>query len=215
MGAMAPGAGAAVLQNSTWAGYAADSGTYTSVSASWVQPGLTCGSQNTYSADWVGLDGISNSALEQTGTEADCIDGTARYGAWWEVLPAAESAYSVSVKPGDHITASVAYEGSGRFTMTLSDTTQGWTKTTTHAGSAGFQNTSAEIVSEAQTVSGSIAVINSGTITFTSCLVNGSALGDSDPDELVTPDSTVSPIQNGESFSVTWGTGGGGVLPGS
>ena len=58
------------LRNETsstnWSGYAADSGTYTSVSASWVQPTGTCSSRtDQYSSFWVGLDGYSSDSVEQ------------------------------------------------------------------------------------------------------------------------------------------------------
>ncbi|WP_406461507.1 G1 family endopeptidase [Streptomyces sp. NBC_01622] len=111
------------VSSANWSGYAAtgSTGAHTSVTSSWTQPTVTCSSATTYSSFWVGLDGYSNSALEQTGTEAECIGGKATYGAWWEVLPASESAYSgVTVKGGDKFTATVTYTGS-TFTMTLAD----------------------------------------------------------------------------------------------
>ncbi len=163
------GRSATTVSSSNWSGYAAtgSSGAFTSVSSSWVQPAISCSSTTTYSSYWVGLDGYSNSALEQTGTEADCIGGKAVYGAWWEVLPAAESAYSVTVKAGDSLSASVKDNGNGTFTMTLTDSTEGWTKTTTHAGSSGYQDSSAEVIAEATEVNGSIAKLsNFGTVTF-------------------------------------------------
>jgi Peptidase A4 family len=218
LGAAAPNALAAGplnLTSSNWAGYAADSGTYTGVSASWTIPAIDCsGGKTTYSALWVGLDGVDNSALEQTGTEADCISGQEEYGAWWEVLPAAASPYNVTVREGDVMNASVTYIGNSDFTMTLSDATQGWSKTTTHRGSSGFQNSSAEIISEATSVGGSIARITPGTVTFNDCLVDAAPLAASDPEAITSPDSTVTPITNGgETFSATWGSGGIGIPP--
>jgi len=199
------------VTSGNWSGYAATTGNYTSVSSSWTQPAITCTSKTTYSSYWVGLDGYNNSALEQTGTEADCIGGRAVYGAWWEVLPASESAYSgVTVRAGDHLTASVTYNGSSKFTMTLSDSTQGWTKTTTHAGSSGFQNTSAEVIAEATSVGGSIANLsNFGTVGFTGATANGTALGSLSPTEIVMAGSsgntTAQPgAISGGNFSVTW-----------
>src|SRR5215467_11203890 len=60
--------GVATAQSTNWSGYAATTGTYTSVSASWIQPAGNCpswfGSQ--YAAFWVGLDGFSSSTVEQT-----------------------------------------------------------------------------------------------------------------------------------------------------
>lgn len=202
---------AATVSSSNWSGYAATgaAGSFTSVSASWTQPALTCTSKTTYSSFWVGLDGYSNSALEQTGTEADCIGGKAAYGAWWEVLPASESAYSVTVKAGDSLTASVARNSSGTFTMTLTDSTQGWTKTTTHAGSSGYQDSSAEVIAEATQVNGKIANLSDfGTVTFTNATANGTSLGNYSPTEIIMAGKTDTKAQpgalSGGTFSDTW-----------
>lgn len=217
LGAAAPtalAAGPLTLTSTNWAGYAADTGTYTSVSASWAIPAIDCSSgRETFTSLWVGLDGIDNSALEQTGTEADCVSGEAIYGAWWEVLPASETPYNVTVRQGDVMSASVTYIGNSNFTMALSDNTQGWTKTTTHAGSSGFQNASAEIVSEQADTGGTLGGITPNTATFSGCLVNGAPLASSEPEEISGTDSTVTPITNGgETFTVRWGTGIGNPL---
>ncbi len=197
-------------ESTNWSGYANDGGSYTSVSSSWVQPSISCTSTNTYSSYWVGLDGFSNSALEQTGTEADCISGRATYGAWWEVLPASESVYSgATVKGGDHLSASVTFNGGTSFTMSLTDSTQGWTKTTTHAGSSGFQNSSAEVIAEATDVGGSIAKLSDfGTVTFSGSKVNGSTMSGADEITMVGGSSGNVIAQpgslSGGSFSDTW-----------
>ena len=167
------------VTSGNWSGYAAtgSSGSYTSVTSSWVQPAISCGSQDTYSSFWVGLDGYDNSALEQTGTEADCIGGQAEYGAWWEVLPAAETPWSVTVEPGDQLTATVTDNGDGTFTMTLADSTQGWNQTTTQQGSSGYQDSSAEVIAEATDVNGQIADLSDfGTVDFTGSEADGNAL---------------------------------------
>src|SRR5947209_8132214 len=65
------GAGAIshAAQSSNWSGYAATSGTYTSVSASWTEPTGHCSSGSQYSSFWVGLDGYNSGSVEQTGSE--------------------------------------------------------------------------------------------------------------------------------------------------
>ena len=199
------------VSSTNWSGYAATgaTGAFKSVSASWVQPAVTCSSKATYSSFWVGLDGYSNSALEQTGTEADCVGGRAEYGAWWEVLPASESPYSVTVAPGDHLTATVTDNGNKTFTMTLADSTEGWTKTTTHAGSSGFKDSSAEVIAEATEVNGQIAKLsNFGTVTFTGATAGGTALGSLSPTEIVMAGSSDTKAQpgaiSGGTFSDVW-----------
>jgi hypothetical protein len=199
------------VESTNWSGYAAtgSSGEFTSVSASWTQPALTCTSKTTYSSFWVGLDGYSNSALEQTGTEADCIGGKAEYGAWWEVLPASESPYSVTVKAGDSLSASVSRNSSGTFTMTLTDSTEGWTKTTTHAGSSGYQDDSAEVIAEATDVNGQIAQLSDfGTVTFNNAEADGNSLSSYSPTEIIMAGNTDIKAQpgslSGGTFSDTW-----------
>jgi hypothetical protein len=122
---------AAVSQN--WAGYVAGGTQFSSVSGSWVQPSAKCGSGQTYSAFWVGLggDGNQSSALEQTGTQADCTaDGSADYYAWYELVPAAPVKLDLAIKPGDHISAEVSVSGSN-VTVSLSDQTTGQSTTKT------------------------------------------------------------------------------------
>ena len=107
---------AATSQN--WAGYAAagQPGTFTSVSASWTQPAVTCTAQQTFSSFWVGLDGDGTQTVEQTGTEADCNNGAATYQGWFEMFPNAPVFYNNAVAPGDAMSASVVANGGGAFT---------------------------------------------------------------------------------------------------
>jgi hypothetical protein len=206
-----PTTGPHAVSSGDWAGYAVTDGTYTSVSANWVQPSVTCtGAPTFYTSTWVGLDGYNDSALEQTGTEADCVNGTPEYGAWWEVLPASESPYSVTVRPGDHLSASVVYNGDGSFTMTLSNTTEGWTKSTRHAGSSGFQNSSAEVISQATSVGGQIGTVGSGySVTFQDCEANGTSFAELNPVQIVPGDRSgiITPLTSTGNFTVTWGDG--------
>src|SRR6185369_1208757 len=46
--------------STNWAGYAVAGSRYTSVSASWTQPAVSCTSTNTWSSFWVGLDGYNS-----------------------------------------------------------------------------------------------------------------------------------------------------------
>jgi len=55
-------------ESTNWSGYAATTGTYTSVSASWTEPTGTCSGSAKYSSFWVGLDGYNSSSVEQTGS---------------------------------------------------------------------------------------------------------------------------------------------------
>lgn len=108
-----PAAAAGATTSTNWAGYVAHrTGVrFKNVTATWVQPTATCTpGTDTYSAYWIGLGGYSarSKALEQVGTEADCdVHGKASYYAWYELVPAAEVATRLTVKPGDKLSASV------------------------------------------------------------------------------------------------------------
>lgn len=144
-----------VRTNSTstnWSGYAATGGRYTSVSSSWTQPAASC-SGTAYSSFWVGLDGDTSNTVEQTGTDADCSGSTPQYYAWYEMYPKYPVNYSNPVRPGDHMSASVTTNGSGSFTLTISDSTQGWSRTTT-ARLKSAKLASAEVIAEAPPSSG-------------------------------------------------------------
>ena len=128
--AAAPASGATAVTNvasENWAGYAATgaAGSFTSVSSSWPQPAVGCGATATFSSFWVGLDGDGTPTVEQTGTEADCTHGAASYQGWYEIFPNAPVFLPNPVQPGDAMSASVVSSGSGTFTLTLSDATQG------------------------------------------------------------------------------------------
>jgi len=121
--------------SSNWAGYtiSGSSGVvrhFKHVAGSWVTPAVTCTpGRATYSAFWVGLGGLSQSstALEQTGTEADCdAGGVAHYTAWYELVPAGPVAVKLTVNPGDAISAAVTVRG-GHVTFRLVDHTSGAT----------------------------------------------------------------------------------------
>jgi Peptidase A4 family len=200
-------------QSTNWSGYAATTGTYTSVSASWTQPAGICSRGDQYSAFWVGLDGYTSSSVEQTGSAVDCIGRTARYYAWYEMYPAASVTYPNTVRAGDHFTASVTYIGSNQYTLTISDSTQNWTQSTTKSLS-GAPRSSAEVIAEAPccTASGGILPLTDfGTMSFTGSTANGSAIGNAGGlTEIIMVDNsgrdkdTISSLSSGENFSATW-----------
>jgi Peptidase A4 family len=199
--------------STNWSGYAATTGTYTSVSASWTQPKGTCTSGARYAAFWVGLDGYTSSSVEQTGSEVDCVGRTAKYYAWYEMYPGPSEDYANTVKSGDHFNASVTYEGSNEFSLYIADTTQGWSHTTT-ASLPGAARSSAEVIVEAPccTQSGGILPLtNFGTISITNSLANGAALGSAGGVTGITmidnsgrDKDTISSLSGGENFSATW-----------
>ncbi len=209
---VAHGGPANAASSTNWSGYAAASGTYKSVSASWTEPTGTCSGSAKYSSFWVGLDGYNSSTVEQTGSEVDCSGSTAEYYSWYEMYPAYPVNFSNTVRPGDHFTGSVTYNGSSSYTLKLSDTTQGWSHTVNKSLS-GAANSSAEVIAEAPccTASGGILPLaHFSPVKFTSATVNGSAIGNFSPTQIVMVDSagnakdSVTSLSGGNSFTVTW-----------
>ena len=195
--------------STNWSGYAVTGGRYTSVSSSWTQPTASC-SGTAYSSFWVDLDGDTSNTVEQTGTDADCSGSTPQYYAWYEMYPKFPVNYGNTVKPGDHMSASVTTNGSGSFTLTISDSTQGWSRTTT-ARLKSAKLASAEVIAEAPSSSGGVLPLaNFGTVGFSAATVNGSVLTSSTPglDAITMKSGTTvkaqpSSMSNG-SFSVAW-----------
>jgi hypothetical protein len=197
--------------SSNWAGWDNTGSTYTSVSASWVQPAVTCARRETsYSSFWVGLDGDGSNSVEQTGSEADCSRGTPTYYSWYEFYPAYPVNYSNTVRPGDQFSASVTYS-SGTYTLVLTDSTQGWSHTQTGTAPSAL-NASAEVIAEAPSSNrGVLPLANFGTMNFTNAKVNGSALGTVPTPQKITmvtntgaTKAAVSNLTNNANFSVTW-----------
>lgn len=196
--------------SSNWAGWDNTGGTYTSVSASWVQPTITCAKRETsYASFWIGLDGDGSNSVEQTGSEGDCRHGTPAYYSWYEFYPAYPVNYSNTVRPGDHFSSTVTYSA-GRYTLVLSDTTQGWSHTTTGSAPSGL-NASAEVIAEAPSSNrGVLPLANFGTMSFTNATVNGAALGTVPTPQKITmvgrnyTKAAVSNLTSNTAFSVTW-----------
>ena len=203
------GARNTTVTSDNWSGYAATGSTYTSVSTTFTQPAVKCSSGDQYSSFWVGLDGYSSDSVEQTGTEADCAGRTAEYSAWYELYPAYPVTYSNTVRPGDVITETVTFSGTATYAMTIKDTTEGWTKTTTKT-SRGDARSSAEVIAEAPYSGGVLPLADFGTVNFSGSTVNGSSLSSFSPtgidmtsDSTGAAEATVSSLSGG-SFSDTW-----------
>jgi len=143
--------------SSNWSGYA-KTGNYTSATAQWVVPSVKASKGSTYSSAWVGIDGFNNSNLIQTGTESDWYSGSAHYYAWWEILPAAETRItSITVSPGDVMTASITKGSGNSWTITITDTANGEHSSIvqTYTG----PGTSVEWVEEAPSIGGHVATL--------------------------------------------------------
>ena len=167
------------LSSVNWSGYAvltrADA--VSNVRGEWHVPPVT-GSGNTYSATWVGIDGLASGAttLEQTGTAQNIVNGVAQYYAWYEMVPNAPvvlSSSSYPVLPNDWMSANVSYTGSGLFLLDIHDFTQHWDYDTLQSLPSGStaSRSSAEWIEEAPTSPSGVAQLaNFGTVTFSDML---------------------------------------------
>jgi hypothetical protein len=184
-------------------------GRYTQVSSSWTVPSVSCAG-TAYSSFWVGLDGDTSGTVEQTGTDSDCSGSTPQYYAWYEMYPKFPVNFSNPVQAGDKMSASVTTNGSGTFTLTISDTTRGWTNTT-NARLKRASLASAEVIAEAPSSSGGVLPLaNFGTVSFSGATANGALLTSSTPgiDPITMQSGSTVKAQPGSigsgAFSVTW-----------
>lgn len=197
-------------KSSNWSGYAETGSGYKSASVSWTVPTAQPTSGDTYGSNWVGIDGDGNSNLIQTGTEEDYTGGQAQYQAWWEILPAPETPISgMTIKPGDHITGSVAKGSGNSWKITLTDTTTGKSFNTTQSYSGPGQ--SVEYIQESPEVGGSVATpAKLSTSTFSDAKVNGGSpkLAGSDAIDLVQNGKLYykpsAPNSSGDGFTVSY-----------
>ena len=162
-------------RSSNWAGYALERGPYQSVSARWTVPHISA-TRIGFSAIWIGVDGVSDGNLIQTGTEQDIRNGRATYFAWWEILPApAVRITSFTVRPGDHMSATISQASAGRWRIAISDArTGGFTSVRRYGG----RGSSVEWIEEAPLVDGRLAPLaRHGSITFDHAMANGANPG--------------------------------------
>ncbi|HEY2372335.1 MAG TPA: G1 family glutamic endopeptidase [Gaiellaceae bacterium] len=197
--------------SSNWSGYATTGARFVSITSSWTEPTALCGAGETsYSSFWVGLDGDTSGTVEQTGTDADCSSGVARYYAWYEMYPKFPTNLSNPVQPGDTLTASVTTDGVGRFTLAISSS-RGWQfSTTQRLKSASLA--SAEVIAEAPSSrSGVLPLTNFGAVNFGPSTANNASLATApnlDPITMATssgtPKAQPGNIASNGSFTVTW-----------
>jgi hypothetical protein len=213
--------------SANWSGYALQdtSGAglqFTSVTGTWRVPVTTCESGATSSAAfWVGLGGSADNStgLEQTGTGADCTNGTPRYYAWYEILPASSVEVPLAVNPGDQITTSVNVNGTTVLVQIKNRTRKtSFTKALTVAAP---DLSSAEWIAEAPSACNSygrcrvLPLANFGNVTFT----RAAAIGTAHPGTINDPtwgNSAISLVpSNGSPVLAAGGSSTAGATPGA
>jgi hypothetical protein len=207
------------VQSTNWSGYADDdtgSHTYSSATAKWTEPAVSCTSTTALAAFWVGIDGFTSGSVEQDGTLAECSGGSAFYFTWWEMYPTnAIQVVGQSVRAGDSITASVVRSGSS-YTLKVTDSTHTANSFTTTQSCSGCANSSAEWIAEAPSGSGGIFPLpNFHSWSVSSATVkSGSTSGviSSFPDDELTMVDSGGAVKaqpgalngSGNGFTVTW-----------
>ena len=211
--------GLSEVESNNWSGYADDSSagnTYSQVTGNWTEPSVSCTSQMSVAAFWVGIDGYSSDSVEQDGTIAECYGGTAYYYTWWEMYPSnVVQLAGVSVSPGDSISASVVTTGASD-TLTVTDSTNPASSFSTTQSCSDCADSSAEWIAEAPTGSSGVSPLpDFGTWTVTGATVtSGSTSGgiSAFPDDDITMVDSSGNSQSlpgalnsgGNEFVVTW-----------
>lgn len=210
--------------STNWSGYAdltdlknPTNNSVTDVKGQWTVPNLTCTSQNTYSAAWVGIDGYSDSTVQQTGTEQDCQNGKPAYSAWFEMFPHWPIRIGLPIHAGDNISGEVSYRGHNLYDIYLQNLTTGRKYHTIQYMRAERQ--SAEWIVEApSSIFGVLPLANFGTVNMSnaSATINGTTGAINKPSwqndaiTMVSNDGSVTKAQpsalssDGQSFSVNW-----------
>jgi hypothetical protein len=125
---------AAATTSNNWSGYVVGPGPYTGVTGTFNVPNLAAAPIETFTAEWVGIDGSSNGSLIQAGVtevydpSTNLVYTSAAWGggAWWEILPAPWTPItSMAVKPGDSVTVTISQVTATLWEITLTDNTTG------------------------------------------------------------------------------------------
>jgi hypothetical protein len=153
-------------RSSNWAGYAAGSGTFTSVTGTWTVPQPSASPAGSSDAAWVGIGGESTRDLIQAGTQQEMLgSGDVQYSAWIEMLPQASRTIPLAVHAGDSITVTLAEQEPSSWQIEFQNHTTGgsYVRTVQYRSS----HSSAEWVEEAPSGrQGLLPLTNFGAVTF-------------------------------------------------
>lgn len=155
----------ATSRSTNWSGYAADGGTFTSVSGTWTVPSVSATATGADAA-WVGIGGLDTEDLIQAGTMSTVTgDGGVTYQAWIEMLPDSARMVPLSVTAGSSVTVTITERSPDRWLIAMKNNTTGGTYNTTVDYRS--TRTSAEWVEEApSTARGILPLSFFGTVRF-------------------------------------------------
>lgn len=109
-----------------WSGYVLSGprGSIHGVQGSWLVQRVHPEPNDTYSSEWVGVDGFSGGGLLQVGTDSDSLGHVPTYRAWVELAQTSALRLSMTVRPDDVMAATMLERGSDLWTITLADVTR-------------------------------------------------------------------------------------------
>jgi hypothetical protein len=159
-----------------WSGYSVSTSlrspqpTVTEVSGTWIVPSVSATIGNSFSATWIGIGGQFDQSLIQTGTEQDVTNGQIGYSAWYELLPNYPVYLTMSVTPGDRITANIKLldATANTWSISIQDVTNGQS----YQKSVQYDSSmlTAEWIVERPTIGNRVGVLaDFGSVTFTNC----------------------------------------------
>jgi hypothetical protein len=182
-------------ESENWSGYTtpAVDGAYSETSTTFTVPtDVACGSTDTASAFWAGLDGDTSSSetVEQDGVEADCTGGVQSLYGWVELFPAYQqeivnetTGAPAPVEPGDTVISTVEEISPSEYYFYVRDETQGWYISTDEDMPAGYtgEDQTSEVITEAPTECSTpttcqeLPLTNFGSVGYYNTLYNASA----------------------------------------
>lgn len=153
---------------------------YSEVEGAWTQPAVVPSTTTEYADTWVGITDYDGYLL-QTGTQAASSAGHTYYTPWFLAWTGKSTAMVVidhTVLPGDHMAAAIVRKpGAHVWSVTLSDSTQNWTWSTTVTYPA--KGATAEWIEEAPstwtTLTQHQSLANYGAVEFSTVQAGGSA----------------------------------------
>ncbi|MFZ2056946.1 MAG: G1 family glutamic endopeptidase [Acidimicrobiales bacterium] len=121
-----------ITEFDNWSGLGVPGSGIEGAEGAWTVPAVEPSTAALYSSTWVGVDGLNNPDLIQTGTSQYTGGGSTSYFAWYEILPSDAVVIGLNsnpapVEPGDQMLASVAETNTEYvWTIYLKDVTQNW-----------------------------------------------------------------------------------------
>lgn len=198
-----------------WSGYLATTGTYTTISGNWTTPSVSSSVVSSADSSWIGIGGVTGGDLIQVGTEDSVsASGQVTEAAFYEMLPrAADTIASITINPGDSITASISETGADDWTISITDLTsnQDYTRTVYYDSS----ESSAEWIEEDPSYTNDtlVPLDNFGSVSFTNGQATTSGISsnilsnEAEPVTMVnSSDQTIalpSSLTGGSDFTVT------------